>query len=100
MYETLHCHFFHVCTVMFIKKYINMLLNVKRVATDMQYHMFSLYTIKCTVSICENLKKCYTIGLLFIFTEAQMSLLLETSDSPFPLPTNQHNLHSVVCRIC
>jgi len=45
-------------------------------------------------------KKSYTIGLLFIITEAQMSLLLETSDSSLSLPTNQHNLHSVVCCIC
>jgi riboflavin synthase alpha subunit len=28
---------------------------VKRVATDMQHHMFSLHTIKCTESICENI---------------------------------------------
>jgi hypothetical protein len=26
---------------------------LKSVATDMQHHMFSLNTIKCTVSICE-----------------------------------------------
>jgi len=58
--------------------------------------MLSLNTIKCTVSICENLKKSYTIGLLFIITEAQMSLLFETSDSPFSLPTDQHSLHSTV----
>jgi len=75
------------------------LLLLKRVATYMQ-HMFSLYKIPCTVSICENIKKSYTIGLLFIVTEAQMLLLLETSDYPFSLPTNQHNLHSVVCRMC
>jgi len=37
---------------------------------------------------------------LFIVTEAQMLLLLETSDSPFSPPTNQHIIHSVVCRIC
>ena len=66
----------------------------------MQYHMFSLNTIKCRISICENLKQYYTIGLLFIITEAQMSLLLETSDSPFSVPTNQHSLHSLVCCIC
>ena len=66
----------------------------------MQYHMFSLNTIKCTVSICENLKKSYTTGLLFIITEAQMSLLLETWDSSFSLTTNEHKLHSVVCSIC
>jgi len=44
----------------------------------MQHHMFSLYTIKCTVIICENMKKSYTNGLLFIVREAQMLLLLET----------------------
>jgi hypothetical protein len=45
----------------------------------MQYHIFSLNTIKCTVSICENIKLSYIIGLVFIVPEAQMSLLLETS---------------------
>ena len=67
---------------------------VKRVATDMQHHMFSLHTIQCTEIIFENIKKSYTIVLLFIVTEAQMSLLMETSDSPFSLHTNQHILHS------
>ena len=52
----------------------------------MQHHMFSLNTIKYTVSICENIKKCYIIGLLFIVTKAQIALLLETSDFPFSLP--------------
>jgi len=73
---------------------------VKRVATDMQHHMLSLNTIVCIVTICENVKKSYTFGLLFIVTEAQISLLLETSDSPFSFPANQHILHSVVCGIC
>jgi hypothetical protein len=45
----------------------------------MQHHMSSCNTIKCTVSICENIKIRYIIGLLFIVTEAQISLLLETS---------------------
>jgi hypothetical protein len=45
----------------------------------MQHHMFSLNIIKCTASIYENIKISYIIGLLFIATEAQMSLLLETS---------------------
>jgi hypothetical protein len=66
----------------------------------MHYHMFSLNTIKYAVSICENLKKSYTIGPLFIITEAEMSLLPETSDSPSSLTTNQHNLYYVVCSIC
>jgi hypothetical protein len=65
----------------------------------MQYHTFGLNTIKCTVSIREHLKKDYAIGLLFIVTQAQMPLLLETSDSSFPYPTNQHILHSAVSRI-
>ena len=73
---------------------------VKRVATDMQHHMFSLHTIKCTESICENINKIYIIALLFIVTEAQMSMLMESSDSPFSLHTNQHILHSVVWHIC
>ena len=59
--------------------------NVKRVATDMLYHMFSLNTIKCLVSICEKLRKSYIIGLLFVITLVQMSLLLETSDFSFSL---------------
>jgi len=85
---------------MLIKKVDQHAANV-RVATDMQDHMLSLYTIKCTVSIGDNIKKSYTIGLLFMVTEAQMSLLLETPDSPISsLPTNQHILHSVGCRIC
>jgi len=50
-------------------------------------------------SVCENLKKTYTIGLVLTITETQTSLLLETSDSPFLLPTKQHNLRSEVCRI-
>jgi hypothetical protein len=74
------------------------MLHMLRVSTDMQFHMFSLIT-RCPVSICENLKKRYTIRLLFIITEAQMPLLFETSDPPFLLRTNQHNFHSV-CRIC
>jgi hypothetical protein len=48
-------------------------------ATDMQHHMFSFNTTKCAVSICENINISYIIGLLFIVTEAEMSLLLETS---------------------
>jgi hypothetical protein len=59
----------------------------------MQHHVLSLNTIKCTASISENIKKSYTIGLSFIGTEAQMSLLLENSDSPFSRPTNQYILH-------
>ena len=76
------------------------MLLMSRVAIDMQYHMFSFNTIKFTVSVCENLKKYYTIDLLFVITEVKMSLLLETSDSLFSLPTIQHSLHSVLCRIC
>jgi hypothetical protein len=48
----------------------------------MQRHMFSLNTIKCTGSICKNIKISYISGPPFtscIVTEAQMSLLLETS---------------------
>jgi hypothetical protein len=53
--------------------------DVKRVATDMQHHMFSLNIVKCTLSICESIKISYIIGRLFVVTEAQISLLLETS---------------------
>jgi hypothetical protein len=45
----------------------------------MQHHMFSVNTVKCTLSVCGNIKISYIIGLLFVVTEAQISLLLETS---------------------
>jgi hypothetical protein len=77
--------------------------DVKRVITDMQYHMFSLTTIKCMKSICENVQNTYTICLLFIVTQAQTSLPLETSDSSFSYPTNHTHLplssvpHILIC---
>jgi hypothetical protein len=73
--NTLHCHFFNVCILIFINKVDQHATNVKKVATDLQYYMFRLNTIKCRVSIFENLKKSYTIGLLFIVTQTQMALL-------------------------
>ena len=91
--KTLHCHFFHVCTVMFIKKSINMMLMLKELKRHAVPHVYSCKKRKE--------KKIYTIGLPFIITEARMSLLLETSDSSFSLPTKQHNLHSpAYVKIC
>jgi hypothetical protein len=48
-------------------------LRVKRVATDMQHHVFSCDTLNCTVSICESINISYITGLLFTVTAAQMS---------------------------
>jgi hypothetical protein len=55
------------------------MLLMLRVVTDMQHHMFSLNTIKRTVSIYENIKISYVTGLLFIVLFSYIPYTFEIS---------------------